>query len=253
MAIDTYIKFGEGTDRGPDGETLPLILGDSDDAQHYWWCELRGCDFELETSERSGKDGAAEPDQGEQPKTELKPITVKKRVDWASAGLFMKCCEAAESSATRADEQKQDKGLINEVRIHVCRQAGEVKFPYLIVMYYDVTITKFSIDLSGPEPTETITFKAGASTYFYQQVHPQTGAPMGQTVSCGPLANYTPPPSAAATAAAEAASAEAAAAAAAAAGAAGNGSGGGGSGTDAALDANFPGLWSGAGFGVLPG
>src|SRR5436190_2724262 len=117
MASDTYIKFGTGTDKGPEGQELPLILGDSDDFQHFWWCELRGCEFELETGQSSEKDG-----KKIKPKIELKPVSIKKRIDWASTGLFMKCIEAAEAATKKADD-KQQKGRLDEVTVHVCRQS----------------------------------------------------------------------------------------------------------------------------------
>src|ERR1043165_4453332 len=99
MATDAYIKFGEGSGESPYGTPLPDIEGDSTDASHYWWCELRGYEFSLDAGER---DSASEGDQQqEKPKPSFKKVTITKRVDWASTQLFMKCCYSAEAAARK--------------------------------------------------------------------------------------------------------------------------------------------------------
>ena len=50
MAIDAYIKFGEDT----------WIQGDSYDASHYFWCELRSCGIiDLKPNDKGSDTGAA--------------------------------------------------------------------------------------------------------------------------------------------------------------------------------------------------
>ncbi len=251
MAIDAYIKFGEGTDLGPDNKPLPKIEGDSDDEAHYWWCELRGCDFEMEASERSEEE--ADTKEEKKSKAELKPITIKKRVDWASCELFTKCCEAAEATTKKADDDDQEKGRIKQVTVEVCRQSGE-KFPFLTIKYTGVTVVKYGIDMSGPEPTETITFKAEMTQFEYQRTDADTGEKKGGPVRTGELASYTPQAQGAggATGAAAAAAAAAEAADAAPGGPDGNGALDGMTATEAGVNANFPGLANPTGFGLLP-
>jgi len=229
---------------------LAGIEGDSDDESHYWWCELRGCDFEMEASERS--EDEADTKEEKKSKAELKPITIKKRVDWASTELFTKCCEAAEATTKKADDDDQEKGRIKQVTVEVCRQSGE-KFPFLIIKYSGVTVVKYGIDMSGPEPTETITFKAEMTQFEYQRTDADTGEKKGGPVRTGELASFTPAAQGQGGAAGAAATAaDAAAAADAAGGPDGNGSLGGLTATEAGVNANFPGLGSPTGFGLLP-
>ncbi len=249
MASDAYIKFGEGTERGPDNKLLPKIEGDSDDESHYWWCELRGCDFEMEASERSEED--ADTKEEKKAKAELKPITIKKRVDWASTELFTKCCEAAEAATKRADDDDQEKGRIKDVTVEVCRQSGD-KFPFLIIKYTGVTVVKYGIDMSGPEPTETITFKAEMTQFEYQRTDPDTGAKKGGPVRTGELPSYVPTQQGNGQGGEAGSDADAAVAVALAGGPDGGGSLNGLTPTEAALNANFPGLGSPTGFGLLP-
>src|ERR1043165_4821049 len=114
MAIDAYVKFGEGTDTSPVyGTPLPEIEGDSDDTQHHWWCELRDCGFELENPEQDAAGEGADKDK----KPFFKQVRLKKRVDWGSTQLFIKCCEAAEATTKKTDEEKA-KGVIKQVTVH---------------------------------------------------------------------------------------------------------------------------------------
>src|SRR6266481_1291485 len=163
MATDAYIKFGESSNKSPYGTLLPDIEGDSSDAGHYWWCELRGYDFSLEAGERDSK---AEGDKDkEKPKPSFKKVTIKKRVDWASTQLFMKCCNAAQATARKLIGD-QDLGLIDRVTIEICKQAAvsgepskdvrDDRFPFITVRYYGVRIVSYAIDMQKPEPDETI-------------------------------------------------------------------------------------------------
>src|SRR4051794_38019222 len=157
MPSDAYIKFGEGTEPSPNDSTvfLPSIEGDSTDEKHYWWCELRGYDFSLEAGERnSGSEGD---NDKEKPKPSFKKVTIKKRVDWASTELFMRCCYAAQAVTKKADAEKDDVAGIDQVTIEICKQSNE-KFPFVIVKYFGVRIVGYSIAMDGPEPAETISF-----------------------------------------------------------------------------------------------
>jgi type VI protein secretion system component Hcp len=269
MAFDAYIKFGEGTFVF-DGRPIPLFPGDSDDDAHFWWCELRGCDFQLEADEHSENETETTQDKkGEKPRPELKAVTIKKRVDWASTSLFNKCCEAGEANNKKIDDQGEldPKGRIKKVTVEVCRQSG-VKFPFLIIEYSGVTVTKYAIDMSGPEPSETITFEAEVLKYTYQRTDPETGAKKDGPVRSGALQNYTQQ-NQASQATSVSASGTAASAASSSPGGSGSGGGSGaaaattatdGDGThvglvsamDAAVNSNYPGLQQGTGFGLLP-
>ena len=248
MAIDAYIKFGEGTDRGPDNQLLPKIEGDSDDEHHYWWCELRSCDFDLDAAEHSEEESGD--DEAKKPKAELKPVTIKKRIDWASTQLFTKCCEAAEATTTRTDEEDSEKGRIQDVTIEVCRQS-DAKFPFLKIKYTGVTIVKYGVDMSGPEPSESITFKAETMAFEYQRTHPETGAKQGGPVRTGELTSYVP--SQGNGAGGIGAAALAAAAAAGMDGEDGaDGPGANGLDAEGALNSSFPGLVTSNDLGLLP-
>lgn len=259
MPLDAYIKFGESTDLGPDGKTyLPLIPGDSDDKEHYWWCELRDCQFKLDASEHSEKGEKGGTDAAKDvPRPELKSITVKKRVDWASASLFTKCCEAANAKGTKIDDTVPDPpGRIKQVTVHICRQSGK-KFPFLVIHYEGVVITDFDIDMSGPEPLETITFSAEKFSFEYQQVDRETGEEKGQPRRTGNLNSYTQANAASSQAAAAPPLSVAAAVAAVAAASNGGPSPNGSPATvtspaGGAGISNFPGLWREEGFGLLP-
>jgi type VI protein secretion system component Hcp len=262
MATDAYIKFGESGETSPYNTPLPAIEGDSTDEGHYWWCELRGYDFALEAGER---DSSSEGDSdAEKPKPSFKKVTIKKRVDWASTQLFMKCCHAAEAAVTKSDDD-QDAGRIDRITVDICKQADE-KFPFITVRYFGVRIVSYTIDIAGPEPSETIAFVFEKLELEYQRTDPLTGAKKGATAKALNMENYTPTkPAAAQSTASVAGAAATASASSGAAAAAASGGGGGGDGapasngasgapstTEAAVNANFPGLWPGNGFGVLP-
>jgi len=261
MATDAYVKFGEIP-----GNNLPLIEGDCTDEGHYWWCELRDADFDLKAPNRTPE---GEGDSKEKKATgTFENVTIKKRVDWASAQLFVKCCEAGSAKIAKSKED-QDKGRINQVTVDICRSAGGKKFPFVIIRYYGVRIVSFGIDMSGPEPSETITFEIEDLDFEYQPTKPETGLEDGPTLKALHLTNHEPDPTsshgstssaddgtpaaAPAGAAAPGGGAGGATPASAAAGASGNGSPAPlVTTTDAAVGASFPGLWQGTGFGVLP-
>jgi type VI protein secretion system component Hcp len=263
MATDAYIKFGEGSGTSPYGTPLPDIEGDSTDEKHYWWCELRGYDFALEAGERDSS--AAGDKDAEKPKPTFKKVTIKKRVDWASTQLFMKCCNAAVATTNKSMDD-HDPGRIDRITIDICKQSDD-KFPFIVVRYFGVRIVAYAIDMSGPEPAETISFVFDKLELEYQRTNPFTGARMGETAKALNMENYAPTQSSqsgaasvAGAASTSSASTGAAAAAAAAAGGgadgngapASNGSSVNGSPTEVAANANFPGLWGGNGFGILP-
>jgi type VI protein secretion system component Hcp len=264
MATDAYIKFGEGSGTSPTGTPLPDIEGDSTDEKHYWWCELRGYDFALEAGER---DSSAEGDKDkEKPKPSFKKVTIKKRVDWASTQLFMKVCYAAAATTKKTVDDK-DPGKIDLITIDICKQSDD-KFPFIIVRYFGVRIVAYAIDMSGPEPAETLSFVFEKLELEYQRTDPFTGKIMGAREKALNMENYTPktdPTQSGSASVAGGASTSsgssggAAAPAPAAAPASGNGDGAPASNgsataspTEVAVSANFPGLWGGNGFGILP-
>jgi hypothetical protein len=121
--------------------------------------------------------------------------------------------------------------------------------------------------MSGPEPAETLSFVFERLELEYQRTDPFTGKKMGATSKALNMENYAPaePTTAQSGGSADGgptttSTSTSAAAAAAAAGGSGNGdgapasngSGGTASPTEAAVSANFPGLWGGNGFGILP-
>lgn len=269
MAIDAYVKFGEGDadPNDPDGECLPEIEGDSDDSEHFWWCELRNCGFDMVAPERgaAGEDGSKE----KEPPLFFKPVTLRKRVDWASTQLFMKCCQQA--MALKQSKEEQEKGWIGQVTVEVCRPASGEKIPFVTVKYQKVRIIHFRIDMSEPEPAEEITFEFDSLVFEYLRTDPNTGERIGGATSkTSQLKNHSQDTASgqagaggAGGAGAGAGGAAAAATAGAAAAAAGGGSAAGASGgngspagvpsaTEAAVNMNFPGLWQGTGFGILP-
>jgi len=273
MATDAYIKFGEGSGESPYGTPLPDIEGDSSDAGHYWWCELRGYDFSLDAGER---DSASEGDKTkEKPKPSFKKVTITKRVDWASTQLFMKCCYAAEATARKLTGD-QDMGLIDRVTIDICKQAAESKegesdakvdkFAFITVRYYGVRIVGYEIDMSKPEPDETIEFVFQKLDVEYQPTDPLTGLKKSGVSRATGMQNYTAAKPSTAQGGGTSGAGTAVTTTSTSAGGTGtaanngasngapasNGSNGDASPTEAAVNANFPGLWSGNGFGILP-
>src|SRR3954469_15762014 len=161
MAIDAYVKFGTTKEHiGPHNNPRAAIDGDSTDADHYWWCELRDCGFDLKNPHTAAEDKNQASD--EVPPSHFDPVTLRKRVDWATTQLFIKCCQAAEATTKRVASEKDDeqKGVIDEVEVHVCRPVGgfqdvdptgqkieRVKVPVVIVVYKNVRITHFQITI----------------------------------------------------------------------------------------------------------
>ena len=192
MATDAYIKFGDSTNPAPNPKyMLPLIEGDSTDEGHYWWCELRGYDFSLDAGERDP--GSQGKQDKEKPKPSFKKVTIKKRVDWASTQLFLRCCYAAEAT-TRKLTGDQDRGRIDRVTIEICKQAGGIsggdpddsrdeKFPFITVRYSGVRIVAYAVDMTKPEPDETITFVFEKLDVEYQPTDPLDGTKIGGKVS----------------------------------------------------------------------
>src|SRR5580765_3434866 len=124
MANDVYVKFGETDDRGgPLNTKLPNIEGDSTDALHYWWCELRECGFDMETPQQpeaedsQGGGGPSSSSSGSgnsKPASGFKTGRLRKRVDWASPQLFLKCCQAAMATTTKSTDDDGE-GRIDKV------------------------------------------------------------------------------------------------------------------------------------------
>jgi type VI protein secretion system component Hcp len=195
MATDVYVKFGESQD--PSNPLVPAIEGDSDDAEHYWWCEMRDCGFELENPAKvvGEEDAEGEPDKTNEAKSSkswFKSVSLKKRADWGSAQLFMKCCEAAQSKAKMSDvDSGEDQvGLIDKVTVHVCRTGGGRKIPFVIVIYYGVRVIHFKTGIAGAESSEEITFEFDSVEYQYQRTDPYTGIEMGAPARTNKLENH---------------------------------------------------------------
>ena len=250
MGTDAYVSFGKGTKTGgPRGTLLPLIEGDSTDEIHYWWCELRDCNFDIKVEDR-GSDSAGQTGD-KSPNAQLTHVTLKKRVDWASTQLFMKCCEGHEATVKKTDADKA-KGKIDEVKVELYKTVGELKFPFVIITYYGVRIISYGIDVSSPEPAETITFEIEGLDYEFQPTDPYTGLPKsGGLLRATNMKNHKPTQATARQGG----------------GAPVDGGGGGGGNpagtpgappgappptTDAKVGYLFPGVWSGTGPGVLP-
>jgi len=287
MPIDAYIKFGKGRD--PEVPERPFVEGDSTDVWHFYWCELRDCNLDLKVSEaksdvETDPNTAAAADE-EEPKGVLEHVTIKKRVDWASTTLFKKCCETPKAQRKKAGgtEEYRGKGWIDEVTVEICRQSGAMvkktgetlapggelvveKFPFIKVVYKGVQVIDYGIDMRGPEPEETIKFKALSFDLVYEQTDPKTGKKTGKRKQAIGMKSFedakqsqdqSNPAADGNTAGGGGDSAVASAVAAsvvASSGASGSNAmpGGAASTTDAAVTANYPGLWTGTGFGVLP-
>lgn len=266
MGRDTFAKFGstEGKAPPPYNTPLPLIEGDSSDAAHYWWTELWSCGFDLTAKERP-KDGEEEPDKKKDNHPNHGTVKLTKKVDWGSAALFQKCCEAPEALKKKSDEE-QPVGRLKDVRIEVCRESGvesEGRFPFLIITYKSVCVTSYAIDISGPDPTETIGFQYDEFAFEYVATDPYTGGMKKKGSSKSKVMVRLEQPSSAAAQTAAAATGGVAAAgvggvsvgvAASAVGASSSNGlpAGVASPTEAAVAANFPGYMSVIANGVLP-
>jgi type VI protein secretion system component Hcp len=268
MANDVYVKFGSDPDPeygGPLKTEIPDIEGDSSDAHHWWWCELRECGFDMDTPQQ--EDDANQSDANK-PASGFKPVTLRKRVDWASTQLFLKCCESAMATTTKSTEDK-GKGKINDVTVEVCRPAGGEKVPCLRVIYYGVRITRYAISITEPEPAENITFEFDKLKFKYYQTDPATGQVINSAgIETEELENHPPQPIGSAQAAGGSTGSSGAEGTTPAGGGAGGvsptpalglaaaASGGvpssPGAAPDPTVNVNFPGLWQGTGFGILP-
>jgi len=265
MANDVYVKFGRdpnGTTGGPLDTELPDIEGDSTDAHHYWWCELRECGFSIDTPQQADENKSGE---NSKPASTMPQVTLRKRLDWASTQLFLKCCEAAMATTTKSTDDKGD-GRIHEVTVEVCRPAGGDKIPCATVIYYGVRIIKYQINITEPEPAESITFEFDRVKFKYIQTDPSTGEVLNASgLETPELENHHPQTTSGSSSSSGSSPAGSDDASSSSPGSAGNAptpaspaiAGGGstpaaGSAPDATVNVNFPGLWQGTGFGLLP-
>jgi len=289
MANDVYVKFGECDVRGgPLNTKLPDIEGDSTDALHYWWCELRECGFDMETPQQEGDDsqGAAGSSGGSagsssegdsKPASGFKTVRIRKRVDWASPQLFLKRCQAAMATTTKSTDDDGE-GRIDKVTVEVCRPTTSEqvfvlndgstatinKVPCARVEYKGVRIIKYELSMNGPEPAESITFEFDTLKYTYVQINPETGNVVDESgLKTSWLENHHPE---ARSSANDSSGSNTNGGSAGSGGGGGNGSpspalapataGGAppapGSAPDPTISVNFPGLWQGTGFGLLP-
>jgi len=262
MPTDAYVRFGEdqGSENDDYGQPQPLIMGDCTDAKHLNWCELRDTDFQVEFPHNDEKEGS---DSEKAPSQRLPTITLKKRVDWASTRLILACIQASQASV---DKNKENDGVIEKVMVEVCKDAGqddeEGKLCFLAFEYRNVRILDYSVDMSDPEPSETIRFAYDVFRMGYQKTDPETGESLGSMEWTSDIADTTGSDSVSETANSSQSvaalpamlGAQGAAQTSAAASANGNGAAAGAlsTATDAAAAANFPGVWGPAGLGVLP-
>src|SRR4051794_31924766 len=176
MPTDAYVQFGEDpsyTDEKT-GRPFPEIEGDCTDELHFNWCELRDTGFTLNFPH---KDKKADDDSSDNAPPPPDKITLKKRVDWASTRLFLRCCQAAQA---KINKNKGEDGTIKKVTVEVCKDAGDdEKFPYLAIEYNNVRILDYSIDMSDPEPTESIQFEYDSFRMGYRKTNSETGLPVG--------------------------------------------------------------------------
>ena len=270
MATDVYIKFGTTKEKiGPRNTPRPLIEGDSTDDLHYLWCELRNCGFDLDAKDpepKPAEDGTTPEADQTKFKATFPKVTLKKRVDWASTQLFIRCCEQAMALSKSKDEQEQ--GWIDIVTVEVCRPDGDDKIPFVTVEYHGVRLVRYSIEMSGPEPSESITFEFQKLGFQHIRTDPYTGrvAARDPVTKTGELANSGTGQGGTAqvssgggvggavtgsVSVAPGAAASASASVAANSGASATPAGPATS-VDIAVNVNFPGLWQGTGFGVLP-
>jgi type VI protein secretion system component Hcp len=258
LESDAYVKFGESPDRGgPLNTPLPLIEGDSTDETHWYWSELRDSNFGI-TAADPEPDGGAGGDE-HKPNKHLDRVTLKKKVDWASTQLFLKCCEAGKASIAKSKDDK-GRGRIDLVTVEVCRTAGGEKFAFVVFKYAGVRVVNYSIDMSGPEPSESLELEIEKFDFEYTQTDPYTGRSIGAPRTARGLENSggandgaTPSDGGAETPAVSAIPAAVMAAGNTASSPSGNNSAPvPATATEAAVGANFPGLWPGTGFGVLP-
>lgn len=294
MANDVYVKFGECDDRGgPLNTKLPDIEGDSTDALHFWWCELRECGFDMETPQQAdGDDGqnggggggssahSSSSGGNSKPASGFKTVRLRKRVDWASPQLFLKCCQAAMATTTKSTDDDGD-GRIDKVTVEVCRPTSSDqvfvlndgttatinKVPCARVEYKGVRVIRYELSMSGPEPAESITFEFDSLKYTYVQIDPETGDVVDESgLKTSWLENHHPQARDSANASSNSSSNGGSG------GSSSSGSGGGdnstpspaaapaaggapaapGSAPDPTISVNFPGLWQGTGFGLLP-
>jgi type VI protein secretion system component Hcp len=282
MPTDVYIKFGDCGDKGgPLNTDLPDYEGDSSDLTHWWWCELREAGFDIEgpplvkeTDEQTGTSQmtVSKDKKGDSNPPKLKSVTLRKRVDWASPQLFQLCIYAAMNSTVPPrplkfqDDDSDATGIVNFVTVDVCRPAGGEKVVGVQVIYSDVTITRYELSLSAPEPAESITFEYKTVSYEYNEVDPYTGvlvvggkkktgpkkglegneydtgsdtsetgggSPEAEAPEGGGAGGGTPSPALASAGAVGAPTTPGAA-------------------PDPTVTVNYPGLWQGTGFGLLP-
>ena len=172
MPADNFVKFGDD----PANKVEPYIKGDCSDEDHVDWCELRGAGFEIQQEKADDKNDQAKKAQEKNPT--LAKVSLTKRVDWASTQLFQKCCQAGKAKINKDKDEKSD-AIIDKVTVEICRTAGEKKFPFAIIEYSNVRITRFKINMNDPEPSETIEFEYDKFEFKYQPTNPETGKPDG--------------------------------------------------------------------------
>ena len=161
---DVYVKWGE------DGKKESLIDGDSTDDAHWYWSELRSCGFSLERKNPGAGEGAGDSKKKKSGVGKPETVTFTKKVDWASPRLFEMCCVAK-------DVPEKGNAKLNKVRVEVCRTAGAEKFAFVVILYHNVRVLNYKINLGGPEPQESLTLQFDSFDYGFRPTDPFTGVP----------------------------------------------------------------------------
>jgi type VI protein secretion system component Hcp len=185
MARDIYIKFGETKELDEFNRPKPEIEGDSSDPEHFWWTEVRGCDFSIKSAERpkSNEDESTPPPEpGKEPHPTLNNAQISKKVDWGSTDLFQLCCQAPRLLKTSENiDPKEDEGQLKDVIIEVCRKSGveaEGRYSFLTITFGGVYVVGYGISFGGPDPMEKITLKYRRVSFRYISADPKTGGIM---------------------------------------------------------------------------
>jgi hypothetical protein len=185
--------------------------------------------------------------------------------------------------ATTTKTTKDDSdGIIDKVTVEVCRPTSSDqifvlddgtmatinKIPCAKVEYKGVRIIRYELSMSGPEPAESITFEFDSLKYTYVRINPLTGKVVDENGLMTPwLDNHHPEARTSGNDSSTTGSNSGNATS-----NSGNGGGAGnatpspavapataggappapGSAPDPTISVNFPGLWQGTGFGLLP-
>jgi len=171
-------------------------------------------------------------------------------------------------ATTKKSTEERGEGKINDVTVEVCRPAAGDKVPCVTVIYYGVRIIRYAISITEPEPAENITFEFDELEFQHYETDPATGEITGSSKTIR-LENHHPKPAGTgaqaggggggssgsdsdATPSSGGGAGGVSPAPALAVAAAGGSPAAPGAAPDPTVNVNFPGLWQGTGFGILP-